>query len=151
MNIDPTNKKLLRILEHDSSLTIKQLSEKVNLSPTAVNERINKLKKLGIIKYYSATLDKEKLGLSLTVFCFIKLAMHDKQKVSLVLMELKNCSSIKEIYNTSGEYDFLLKIITKDMKSYQEVLMKNISEIKEIGHINSIFVMSDIKTDHTFI
>lgn len=151
MKIDSINENILRILEQNSSYTVKQLSDKVNLSPTAVNERINKLEKSGIIKNYTAKLDKEKLGLSLTVFCFIKLSVHDKQKVSLVLFELKNCKEIKEIYNTSGEYDFLLKIITRDMKSYQEVLMKNISEIKEIGHINSIFVMSDIKTDFTLI
>jgi DNA-binding Lrp family transcriptional regulator len=151
MILDSINELILRILEQNSSYTIKQLSEKVNLSPTAVNERIHKLEKEGIIKYYSAKLDKDKLGLSLTVFCFIKLSVHDKQKVSLVLFELKNCKEIKEIYNISGEYDFLLKIITKDMKSYQEVLMKKISEIEEIGHINSIFVMSEIKTDYSLV
>ena len=144
-NLDAIDIRLLKLLQKNSNITTKELANKVNLSPTPVFERIKKLEKSGFIKKYVAILDAELLNKSLTVFCNITLKEHTKKIGNQFVNDIKNVKEITECYNVSGDYDFLLKVVVKDMKHYQNFVLNHLGEIKNIGSAHSTFVMGEIK------
>ena len=144
-NLDAIDIRLLKSLQNNSNITTKELANKVNLSPTPVFERIKKLEKSGIIKKYVAVLDAELLDKSLTVFCNITLKEHTKEIGNQFVKDIKKVPEITECYNVSGDYDFLLKVVVKDMKHYQNFVLNHLGEIKNIGSAHSTFVMGEIK------
>ncbi|WP_346881591.1 Lrp/AsnC family transcriptional regulator [uncultured Algibacter sp.] len=144
-NLDTTDWKLLNILQANSNLSIKEIASRVNLSTTPVYERIKKLENSGCITKYVAILDAEKLGKSLTVFCNITLKEHTKSIGNQFVKDIISIKQVTECYNISGDYDFLLKIIIKDMKDYQDFVINKLGLIKNIGSAHSTFVLGVIK------
>ncbi|HBG41906.1 MAG TPA: AsnC family transcriptional regulator [Porphyromonadaceae bacterium] len=146
--IDETDIKLLTILQESSNLTTKEIASQVNLSPTPVFERIKKLEKEGYIKKYIAVLDEEKLNNGFAVFCNIRLKQHSKEYGKEFISAVMSIKEITECYNTSGEYDFMVKIHVKDMKHYQDFVLNTLGGIDCIGHLNSTFVLGTIKQQY---
>jgi DNA-binding Lrp family transcriptional regulator len=144
--LDSMDVKILTLLQENSHYTIKQLSAKLYLSATPIYERIRRLEKEGIIKKYVALLDKEKLGKALMVFCSVSLKEHAKQMGERFVTEILLFPEVVEFYNISGEYDFLLKVIVKDMQEYQNFIMNKLASLENIGNTHSNFVMSEIKS-----
>jgi len=144
-HLDKTDLKLLKTLQNNSNITTKELAQKVNLSPTPVFERIKKLEKGGYIKKYVAILDAESLDKSLIVFCNITLKEHTKKIGNQFVKDIKSLKEVTECYNVSGDYDFLLKVVVKDMKAYQNFVLNHLGDIKNIGSAHSTFVMGEIK------
>jgi Lrp/AsnC family transcriptional regulator, leucine-responsive regulatory protein len=147
MKLDSTDKELLKLLQQDAHLTIKQLSSMLNLSPTPIYERIKRMEKDGIIKKYVAVIDREKIDRELMVFCNIRLKEHAQEMGKTFVDKVLSMTEVVECYNISGEYDFLLKVTVKDMKSYQAFLMNKLAALDNIGSTHSNFVMSEIKVD----
>lgn len=145
---DRTDLDLLNFLQNDAKLSVKSLAEKVNLSPTPVYERIKKLEKEGYIKKYIAILDKEKLGKGLIVFCNVSLKEHTKDIGTQFIKDIMLVDEITECYNISGDYDFLLKILVKDMKHYQDFVINVLGDINNIGSVHSRFVIGEIKNSY---
>lgn len=145
MALDEIDLRILRLLQNKSDLTTKELAAKVNLSTTPVFERIKKLEKEGYIKKYVALLDAEKLDRGLIVFCNIKLKSHTRDIGNQFVKDVLSFEEITECYNISGDYDFLLKIMVKDMKQYQEFVLNSLGSIANIGSAHSTFVMGEIK------
>lgn len=144
-NLDSTDWKLLEILQEDGKLTTKEIAQNVNLSPTPVYERIKRLEKNGIIKKYVAIVEAEKIGKTLTVFCNITLKEHTKEIGNKFVKDIISLKEVTECYNISGDYDFLLKIIIKDMKHYQSFVINDLGAIQNIGSAHSTFVIGTIK------
>lgn|SRR5690606_3634759 len=145
MALDEIDLRILRLLQNKSDLTTKELAAKVNLSTTPVFERVKKLEKEGYIKKYVALLDAEKLDRGLIVFCNIKLKSHTRDIGNQFVKDVLSFEEITECYNISGDYDFLLKIMVKDMKQYQEFVLNSLGSIANIGSAHSTFVMGEIK------
>jgi len=143
--LDNTDLKLLKILQNNSNITTKELANKVNLSATPVFERVKKLEKNGYIKKHVAVLNAELLDKSLIVFCNITLKEHTKKIGNQFVKDIKSLKEVTECYNVSGDYDFLLKVVVKDMKAYQNFVLNHLGEIKNIGSAHSTFVMGEIK------
>ena len=146
--LDDIDKKLLKLLQNNSNITTKELAVRVNLSATPVFERIKKLEKEGYIKKYVAILDADKLHKSLTAFCSITLKEHTKEIGNKFVRDIKSLSEVTECYNTSGDYDFLLKVMVKDMKQYQDFVLNSLGSIKNIGSTHTTFVMGEIKQSY---
>ncbi len=147
-NLDQKDLEILKILQQNSNLTTKELAAKINLSTTPVFERVKKLEKEGYIKKYTAILDAEKLSQGFVVFCNIRLTQHSKklgQQFTDTIMQLEE---VTECYNTSGEYDFMVKIHVESMKHYQSFVLDKLGALSCIGNLQSIFVMGEIK--HTY-
>ena len=123
MKLDNTDIRLLKILQEDSSLTVKELASKVNLSPTPVFERIKRLEKSGYIKKYVAVLDASKLSNGFIVFCNIRLKQHSKAFGQQFMQAIMDIDEITECYNVSGDYDFMLKIHVESMQHYQDFVL----------------------------
>ncbi|RZA01605.1 MAG: Lrp/AsnC family transcriptional regulator [Sphingobacteriaceae bacterium] len=143
--LDGTDIQLLKLLGENSETTIKELSARVNLSPSPVFERIKRLKSSGYIKKYIALIDAEKLNYGLIVFCNIKLKQHDKHIGSEFVNDILKLGEVVECYNISGDFDFLLKVYAKDMKHYQDFVFNKLGEVKSIGSTHSTFVMYENK------
>ncbi|SFT84775.1 transcriptional regulator, AsnC family [Lishizhenia tianjinensis] len=145
MKLDATDKKLLNLLQSDSKRTNKQLASLLNLSVTAVYERIKKLEKDGTIKQYVALVDKNKVDKSFLVICHVRLSQHSKEYVTYFEKEVLKLEEVVECFHVSGDYDYILKIYVKDMESYREFMISKLTALKHIGSTHSIFTIGEVK------
>jgi Lrp/AsnC family leucine-responsive transcriptional regulator len=145
MILDGIDKKLLHFLQIDSKQTNKELSNKLNLSVTAVYERIKKLENQGVISKYVALVKKEKVEKSFVAFCHIKLIQHTQDYVVKFEKEVANLVEVLECYHISGDYDYLLKVIVEDMEAFREFMVNKLTSINHIGSTHSMFVINEVK------
>jgi len=146
MTFDAIDKKLLQLLQNDSKQTNKELSNKLNLSVTAVFERIKKLENNGVINKYVALVKKEKVEKSFVAFCHIKLSQHIQEYVVQFEKEVTNLTEVLECHHISGDYDYLLKVMVKDMEAFREFMVEKLTNINHIGSTHSMFVISELKS-----
>lgn len=144
-SLDDIDLQILRLLQKRAKLTTKELADAVNLTPTPVFERQKRLEKLGYIRKYVAVLDPEKLGQSLLVFCKVKLKQMNHEIADAFTRRIARIPEVIECYNTSGQYDYLLKVRAADMKQYQEFVLNKLGEIESLASLESTFVMSEVK------
>lgn len=145
IQLDAIDKKLLHFLQIDSKQTNKELSGKLNLSVTAVYERIKKLEREGIISKYVALVDKKSVDRSFVTFCSIKLMQHTNDYVVQFEKEVKEIEEVLECYHISGDYDYLLKVIVADMDEFREFMVKKLTSISHIASTHSAFMISEVK------
>ncbi|MGL1887959.1 MAG: Lrp/AsnC family transcriptional regulator [Reichenbachiella sp.] len=148
INLDEKDRSILKLLQRNSNITTKELARRVHLSPTPVFERIKRLEKAGFITKYVAVLDPDKLDKTLVVFCNITLKEHTKAIGHQFVNDIESLAEVTECYNISGDYDFLLKVMVKDMKAYQDFVLNQLGSIENIGSAHSTFVMGQIKNTH---
>ena len=145
MVFDAIDKQLLAYLQTDSKQTNKELSYKLNLSVTAVYERIKKLEKDGFINNYVALVNKNRVDKAFVAFCHIKLIQHTQDYVVKFEKEVANLNEVMECYHISGDYDYLLKVLVKDMAAFREFVVKKLTSINHIGSTHSMFVINEVK------
>lgn len=143
--LDKVDLEILRTLQADGRLTMRELASHVSLSSTPVFERLKRLEQSGYIKKYVAVLDAEKLNRGFVVFCNVKLRRMSREIAHDFVDRIKDIPQVTECYNTSGNFDFLLKVNAPDMKTYQEFLINTLGTIESLGSIESTFVMDTIK------
>lgn len=146
--LDDTDIRILRLLQRNARLTIKEIGAEVHLSSTPIYERLKRLEREGYIKRYVAVLDVGKLDRGFMVFCSIKLRQLSIERAREFTDTIRQIPEVTECYNISGRYDYLLKIHARNMKAYQEFILNVLGEIDSIGSIESTFVMDEVK--HTF-
>ncbi len=143
--LDKTDLQILRTLQKNAKLTTKELADAVHLTPTPVFERQKRLERNGYIKKYIAVLDPERLGRSLMVFCKVKLKQINREIADDFGRRIQRIPEVTECYNTSGTYDYLLKIHVADMHEYQQLVLNKLGTIESLASLESVFVMSEIK------
>jgi Lrp/AsnC family leucine-responsive transcriptional regulator len=147
-HLDTKDIQLLRLLQKNAKLTVKELAKEVNLSPSPVFERVKRLEQEGYVKKYAAVLDPDKLNRGFTVFCQIKLKIHDRSVGYDFVNEIMDIEEVAECYNISGDFDFLLKVQVRDMKHYQDFVFNTLGSVDSIGSTHSTFVMAEVKNTH---
>ena len=143
--LDQIDLQILKTLQRNAKLTTKELADIVHLTPTPVFERQKRLERMGYIKKYVAVLDPEKLDRGLLVFCKVKLKQINSEIANSFVRRIQYIPEVTECYNTSGTYDYLLKVRARDMKHYQEFLLTKLGDIDSVAAIESMFVMSEVK------
>ena len=143
--MDLIDKKLLQLLQTDSKKTTKELSLKLNLSVTAVYERIKKLEREGIIDKYVVLVNRSKVDKGIVVFCHLKLIQHTREFLTKFESEVVKLPEILECHHVSGDYDYILKIAVKDMEAYREFLVSKLTTLEHIGSTHSTFMISEVK------
>ena len=113
-NIDTIDLQILKQLQENSNINIKELASKLFLTVTPVYERIKRLERDGYITKYVALLDKKKMNLGMTVFCNVRLKEHAKNVGSNFVKDIVALPEIIECYNIAGDYDFMLKILVEE-------------------------------------
>ena len=130
--LDETDLQILRTLQKNAKLTTKELADAVHLTPTPVFERQKRMERRGYIKKYVAVLDPDKLGQGLLAFCKVKLKQINHEIADAFVRRIMRLPEVTECYNTSGSYDYLLKVRAADMKQYQEFILNKLGEIEDV-------------------
>ena len=147
--LDRTDILILRELQKDAKLTTKELAARVNLSPSPVFERQKRLEKEGYIKRYIAVVDPFKAGNGIMVLCNVRLKHHSKEYSQLFSSVIAGIDEVVECFNTSGEYDYMLKIYARNMQDYQNFVLGTLGDLDCIGSLHSIFVIGEVKNTLT--
>jgi len=145
MTFDSTDKKLMALLQQDASLSIQQLSEKLNLTSTPCWNRVKRLENEGLINKKVALVSAEKVGLELIAFVQIKTQQHSDSWLQDCVQQVKGFSQVLEFYRMAGEYDYLLKVIVKDMRSYDQFYQKLVNDVSGLTDVNTSFAMQQLK------
>lgn len=143
--LDIKDKKLLILLQTDAKKTTKQLAQELDLSVTAVFERIKKLEKQKIISKYVALLNNEKIQKNFVVLCHVKLIQHRKDYISQFENEISQFPEVLECFHVSGDYDYILKICVRDIQEYREFMVEKLTNLQQIASTKSSFMIKEVK------
>ena len=143
--LDKFDRVILQLLQSDASLNTSEIASRVGLTQPPCWRRIKRLEELGLIKKRVALLDQEKLGLNVTIFARVKLAAHNRHMLPEFEEEINTFPEVLECYTMMGEYDFLLKIVTKDIESYEYFFRKHLSQMTAFHDVNSNVALSKVK------
>ncbi|WP_312529793.1 Lrp/AsnC family transcriptional regulator [Paracoccus sp. (in: a-proteobacteria)] len=143
--LDAIDRRILRALRRDGRLSNNQLAEEVGLSPSPCWQRTRRLEADGFIRGYTALLDAEKLGASETVIIEIMLDRHDEAVLEAFGRAMAAMPEVIEIYLTTGEYDYFVKVAVAGTRGYEEFLRKKLSRVPGIRQSRSSFVLSCLK------
>ena len=144
-HLDEVDVQLLALLQEDGRITNADLSKRVGLSPPSVLQRVRILEKSGLIRGYHALLDADRLGLRITALAMISLSLHQEQPIERFRRSINEIPEVLECYHVSGEFDFLLKIVVRDIRSYEQLIREKLSKIKGIQQIKTSFVLANTK------
>ena len=150
-SLDDKDLRILSLLQENARITVKEIAEKIHLSTTPVHERIKRMEASGVIKQYATLVDHTKVKRGLMVICYVSLKEHSKNAGNKFIKTINSLNEVIECYNISGEFDFMLKVATENMDGYYEFHVNQLSQIENVGHIQSVFVMGIIKQTHKLV
>ena len=151
MKLDNIDKKLINILQIDSKTTTKKIANDLNLSVTAIYERIKKLEKKGVIEKYIAVINKGKIKRDFVVFCQVKLIQHHHSYIEKFEKEVLQFNEVLECYNISGDYDYLLKVAVENMKSYRNFINHKLTTLNHISSTQSNFIIAEVRNSSAIL
>lgn len=149
--LDQKDIAILKLLQENARITVKEISNKVHLSTTPVYERIKWMEETGVIKQYATLVDHAKVKKNLMVICYVSLKQHNKTAGAKFIKAINEMNEVIECYNISGEFDFMLKVVVENMDAYYDFHVNRLSEIENIGNVQSTFIMGIIKQTHVMV
>ena len=138
---------LLSELQRDSRQTVQQLGESAGLSSTPTWKRIKEMESTGVIRGYTALVDREKVGLSLAILAEINLTRHNEDDVRRFEREVSACPAIVSCYATTGQADYVIKVLVPDIKAYESFLHEVLFKLPGVTHVRSSVVLKEIKSE----
>lgn len=150
-NLDKTDLSILKLLQENARITVKEISQKIHLSTTPVHERIKRLEQGGVIKQYATLLDAMKVKKGLMVICYVSLRQHSRNAGVQFIKAINAMHEVIACYTISGEFDFMLKVVAEDMNAYYDFHVNKLGQIENMGHQQSVFVMGVVKETHQLI
>lgn len=145
MNLDEKDKKLLILLQQDSKKTTKELANELEMSVTAVFERIKKLERNNIISKYVALVDKKAVKRDFIVLCHVRLQQHNKEHINHFEKEILKFPEIMECFHVSGDYDYILKICLENIEEYRDFMVTKLTSMQHIASTHSSFSIKEVK------
>ena len=145
MKLDAIDKKLLGYIQTDCKKTNKELSHLLNLSVTAVYERIKKLEREGVIQSYVGLLNKKLIARDFVVFCHLKLLQHRKEYLTNFEKAILELEEVVECFHVSGDYDYIIKVLVQDMAAFREFMVTKLTTLDHIGSTHSSFMINEVK------
>ncbi len=141
---------ILTILQQNSTISVKEIAEKIGLSATPTYERIRRMEQDKVITKYVALVDREKVGFNLLVYCNIVLKEQSKKALLSFENVVLKIPEVLEVISISGTYDYMLKIAAKDISSYNDFVVNVISNIPNIGQYHSSIVLKEVKRETAY-
>ena len=138
---------LLAELQRDSRQTVQQLATAVGLSSTPCWKRVKELEAAGVIRGYTALVDREKVGLSLCVLAEVNLSRHNEDDVRKFERQVAGCPQIVSCYSTTGQADYVIKVLVPDIKSYEAFLHETMFKLPGVTHVRSSVVLKEVKAE----
>ena len=149
--LDAMDLAILKMLEQNARITIKEISEKIHLSTTPVHDRIRRMEQNGVIKQYITILDSAKIGKGLMVICYVSLRQHSKNAGDKFIKSILTMNEVMECLTISGEFDFMLKVVASNMDDYYNFHVNKLSQVDNVGNVQSVFVMGVIKQTYNLV
>jgi Lrp/AsnC family transcriptional regulator, leucine-responsive regulatory protein len=149
--VDAIDLAILKLLQQNARITIKEISDKVHLSTTPVHERIRRLESSGVIKQYVTIVDGAKVKKGLMVICYVSLKQHSKSAGGKFIKAILDLDEVLECLTISGQFDFLLKVVAENMDAYYDFHVNKLSAIENVVNVQSVFVMGVIKQTHQLV
>lgn len=150
-SLDHKDLVILQLLQQNARITVKEIADRIHLSTTPVHERIKRMEASGVIKQYATLVDHTKVNKSLIAICYVSLKEHSKTAGTKFVKSIMQMPDVVECYTISGEFDFMLKVMTADMNAYHDFHVNKLSSIENMGHVQSVFVMGVIKDTHQLV
>ncbi|WP_153796160.1 Lrp/AsnC family transcriptional regulator [Foetidibacter luteolus] len=151
VQLDAKDMAILRLLQENARITVKEISDKVHLSTTPVHERIKRMEETGVIKQYATLVDHTKVKRGLMVICYVSLHQHSKDAGLRFIKTIQELHEVTECYNISGEFDFMLKVAVENMDAYYDFHVNKLSQVENVGRVQSAFIMGVIKQTHQLV
>ncbi|MEP2773277.1 MAG: Lrp/AsnC family transcriptional regulator [Fulvivirga sp.] len=151
LKLDETDLALLRLLQQDAKMKHKELAAELGLTITPIYERIKRLEKSGVIKQYATLLDPVKIGKELICFSMVTLEKHSQAYLKEFEAKVMQIAEVMECYHLAGEYDYILKVVVKDMNQYQQFIVDKLSAINNVGQVQSSFALSTLKSTTAYV
>jgi DNA-binding Lrp family transcriptional regulator len=151
ITLDTKDIAILQLLQKNARITVKEISDQMHLSTTPVHERIKRMEANGVIKQYATLVDHTKVRKGLMVICYVSLKEHSKNAGVKFIETMQVLPEVIECYSISGEFDFMLKVVCEDMNTYYDFHVNKLSQIENMGHVQSVFVMGIIKQTHELV
>ena len=142
-NLDNLDKAILRALQQDSSLSQRELAEKVGLSQNSCWRRLTRLREQKIIKGQTVRLDMTAVGLSLTVFVMVRTRHHSAEWLKTFRKLVLAIDDVIDFYRIAGDYDYMIKIVARDMNDFDQIYQRIISQT-ELETVTSYIAMEAI-------
>jgi len=149
-NLDALDIRILQLLQHDSRITTKEMSDKLGKSVTAIHERIKRMEESGVVQRYVALLNRDLIGKNLIAFTTVQLKEHSQAALRGFEKESVKFLEVMECYQLTGQFDFLLKLAIRDMHEYNDFLMNKLSTLPNIGVVQTFFVLSEGKAETAY-
>lgn len=144
-NLDDFDRKILRALQQSADYSMAELGDKVGLSHTPCWRRVKRLEAEGIIRGRVTLLDPQKLDLAVTVHCQITIQKHDEDSLNSFESAVKNVQEIVECYSTSGEKDYMLRVVVDSVERYEKLLKRTLVHLPNVASVNSTFALKQVK------
>lgn len=145
MVIDKQDKRILQVLQEHCRISSQELSEKVNISPTTCWRRIKALEESGVIKSYNAILDRHKLGFEISAFVSVSIERRYANVVEEIEAAFLARAEVLECYSTTGEADFTLRVVAKNVEDYELFLKNFLFKLPEVKQVRSSIALNELK------
>ena len=145
IEIDELDRKILRLLQSDASLSATAIGERVGLSQSPCWRRIQRLKDTGLIKEQGLVIDRKKLGFDMMVFAHVKLTAHGRSKVAEFGDTIRQFPEVMECHLLLGQVDFLLRIVTPDLEAYERFFFESLSQLPDVQEVTSSIALTEVK------
>ncbi len=151
VELDEKDRAILRLLQDNAKITVREIAAKIHLSTTPVHERIRRLEETGVIRQYATLLDHSKVRKGLLAICYVSLKEHNKKSGAKFIKTMQEMPEVLECYIIAGEFDFMLKVAVESMDAYYDFHVNKLGQVENIGHVQSTFVMGVVKQSHQLI
>jgi Lrp/AsnC family transcriptional regulator len=145
IKIDGLDRKILRLLQTDASLSAAAIGEQIGLSQSPCWRRIQRLKDSGLIRQQGMVFDRRKLGFDTMIFAHVKLTAHGRSKVSEFSESIAQFPEVMECHLLLGQVDFLLRIVTPDLEAYERFFFERLSQLPDVQEVTSSIVLTESK------
>lgn len=148
--MDKIDQKIIRELQLNARLTNQELAEKINLSPSPCLRRVRRLEESGVLRGYTALVDQEKYGLPINVFISVRLEVQNDNCIKEFEAGINTLDEVMECYLMTGNRDYLIRVVSIDLKTYEHFIREKLTKIPGISSIESSFAFGSVKYRHAF-
>lgn len=145
MELTPQDRQILQLLQRDANLTTQEIAERINMSQSPCWRRINRLQELGLIQRKVALLDREKLGMEVVIFTTVNLTAQGRNNLEAFEQDIVRFPEVTECYTMAGAWDYMLKIITRDIRHYERFVREKLTTLEHIRELHSHISVTEIK------
>ena len=144
-DLNSTDLQILDALQNDGSLTTQEIADRINISQSHCWRRINRLEEQGFITRKVALLNREKLGMDVVVFATVNLSTQGRDNLEEFEREVEILAEVMECYTMAGTWDYMLKIVVKDIRSYERFIRQKLTKLAHVREVHSHIAVTEIK------